>query len=212
MGHGGEGWYDLLFLGLLVVLVPLAAHYAHRGAKRADVRARAMLASRGYVVAHAYQPHRGPVTQIWARCSRPVPYLQVSNRDLVQVVAGNLGVADIAVGDPEFDRSFVVRGQDPQWVRRVLSPDLRADLRRAGDVQFLTGSIDSLLGADLLREVKEERNRRALWMLRTGGKLDEAQAGPLLDLGRRLAAAVEGSLGAAALGDADSRTSFFEGR
>lgn len=40
-----------------------------------------------------------------------------------------LGLRDIETGDPDFDRAFVVKGSDPEFLRVALVPSIRGQLR-----------------------------------------------------------------------------------
>jgi hypothetical protein len=210
----GGPWLDLIFVVVAVVLAVAGGLYAYRVSKRQNKSHLKSLRERGYVMQYAHEKNRGTVTRIWAPFSQAIPlYVQFSNRDLVQVLVGRLGIKDMKTGNGEFDRAFVVRGNMPEQVRALLTPDVQTRLLKSGDIAFLTGSNESLLCAEFPNETKEESKLRQFWMVVTQGKLSEEEAKPFLEFGRELASKVEllcKHLPVSTV--ADIKTQTFEGR
>ncbi len=203
---------ELVILGLgALVMVVVLPRLARAMRKRVE-DAQASLATRGYAVESSSLKPVGQMTRLWAKLERPTAlYLQVSNLDPVQNLAGQVGIADMRVGDRDFDASFVVRSSHPELARRVLDSDTRRFLLERGTLRFRTGSIDSLLGADYFPEQRESRDLRDLWMIEVTGKPAEVDENALFALGRRLADATAGA-GAEITDQSGLRTGFFEGR
>lgn len=213
MGMSGEDIIDLGFLVALLTLVPAAALYAHRGAKRRFAEAVASLDTRGYARTPARQSSGGPVTWLWSRFPDPVPiYLRVSNRDRVEALAGRLGVNDIEIGERAFDDLFVVRSNHPEIARRLLDAETRARLLGYRDIDFLTGAIGNLLTPDYWPKQRRDRDLRTLWMLRIGGDLSDRQCEPYLALARSLARRILEESARGRFGPEDLRVGRWEGR
>lgn len=203
---------DLIFAAVLVVaIVVIVVALWGKGAAafKSSVQ---QLAERGYVVTHARQRHRGPVTWVWGRYEKPVPfYLHFSNRDPVASAAGQLGVADLALGRPAFDAAFYVRSNKPDWAREFMTEDLCEALEKFESLQFLTSSVGNTLSPEYWPDVKP-RDRRDLWMLRVDGKLEGAALEPYVELARRLSGAVEQFCAGRGFEPADLETPFLEGK
>ena len=188
----GEAWSDIVFVGIVIVAAVLGGVYAYRAAAKSNKRDLKELKKKGYVVQHSREKGRGPITRIWAPFKEAVPlYVHVSNRDLVQVFAGRLGIKDMKIGNIEFDRAFVIRSNHPEQVKALLSPSVQTRLLKHGDIAFITGSNESLGCADFPNENAEQRKLRQYWMVITQGQLEEEEAQPLLEFGRELAGRVE---------------------
>jgi hypothetical protein len=85
------------------------------------------------------------------------------------VLVTTLGMQDIQLGDPEFDRAFIVKSNDPSYAAAALMPEIRAQLlardRRAvswqltikgGEVRYAeNGSFDSQKQVDRFAEMLE---------------------------------------------------------
>ncbi len=188
----GETWVEIACVLFVVVAAGVGGAYAYRASRGNGKKHLASLKERGYVIHVAHEKNTGPVTRIWAPFKEAVPlYVHVSNRDLVQVLAGRLGIKDIKTGNGEFDRAFVVRSNRPDQVKALLSPTMQTRLLKFGDIAFLTGSNESLICVDIPHETADERKLRQYWMIVTQGELSEEEAQPLLEFGRELAGCVE---------------------
>lgn len=181
---------DIAFVAALVVGVPLAALYAQRNVRRARAEDQAQLRRRGWVRTLLRRDGGGAVTRLWAFLPEPTPlYLRVSDLDPVAALAGQFGLHDLKVGEPRFDARFVVRSNQPELARRLLDAPTRAAFMRHRGIDFSTGAIANLLGADHFPE-RDDRELRALWRLLVAGEPDDAQCVPLLALARGLAARI----------------------
>lgn len=188
----GEAWVEIGFVLFVVVAGVAGGIYAYRNAGRDNKKHLGSLKEKGYVIHHVREKGKGSVTRIWAPFAEAMPlYVNVSNRDLLQVYAGRLGIKDIKTGNGEFDRAFIVRSNRPEQVKSLLTPNLQTRLLKFGDIAFLTGSNESLMCVDFPKETEDERKLRQYWMIITQGELPEEQAKPLLEFGRELAAQVE---------------------
>jgi len=182
---------DLVLLIVLVLAVIVAVVYCLRTSRALAERVDREMRTRGYVISHAVQRHSGSVTWVYGRYSEPMPfYLRLSNRDRIESVAGQLGIADLKVGHPEFDAAFVVRTNQPDWARAFLTPALCSRLATFESLEFIVSSMSQLLTPDYW-PAERSRDLRTLWMLRTDGHLDEAAVRPYVDLARELSASVE---------------------
>lgn len=78
--------------------------------------------------------------------------LTVTSENALSRLGRSLGAQDLELGDPAFDRAFVVRASDPSTARRVLGPIARealcGALSRVGAVTLRGGRV-SLLGSDV---------------------------------------------------------------
>jgi len=170
------------------------------------------LQEKGYVITYAYQRYRGPVTWVWGRYREPIPfYLQFSNRDSIAILAGNLGIADIAVGEPVFDAGFIVRSNKPDWAREFLTKERCGKLVRFEGIQFLTGSISNVLSSDYWPE-DQHRELRDIWMLRADGKLEEPAIAPYIELACELSSSLERFCLGRPCDPHDRNSAMFEGR
>ena len=201
-----EVFFILVGLGLIAYFVPKLA----RAMKEADQAAKKSLAQVGYVVGQVYVKPVGNLTRIWGRYAAPIPfYFQVSNLDLISVMAGELGIADIKIGDPIFDKNYVVRSNDEKLAQLVLSSELRIQLQKYELVRFRSGSLDTLLGADYFPEIKNDRDFRNIWMLECRQPSLNLQDD--VKFAQRLAAELEQKSRGWAQ-ERNLKTSFFEGR
>jgi hypothetical protein len=100
--------------------------------------------------------------------------LQVSQEHLFSKVGKLLGGQDLEIGDLEYDEAYVIRGDDPDWVGRVLTPEVR-DLHRAAP--------DALL----------HLHKGTLTVQRLGRITDLAELRVLLGLAAAVAAAIRGA-------------------
>ncbi len=172
-----EVWYDLIFLILLVTVTPLAGWFAYTRAKRDFENAKNSLEDQGYVVEQRYRQDRGPITCIWGRFTNAIPlYLNVTDLDTVEVLAGRIGINDLKIGDAKFDRRFVIRSNQHELCTQLLQADIREQLCQFESVQFLTCSLDSQIGADYWPKQKHGRDQREFWMLKVPGKLETSTA------------------------------------
>lgn len=170
------------------------------------------LRDRGYVVTHARERHRGPVTWVWGRYPAPLPfYLHFSNRDPVASAAGRFGIADIELGHPQFDAAYFLRSNRPDWARQFMTGALCDRLARFDSLQFCVSSIDNLLGADFFPGEKP-RNLRDTWVLRTDGRLDETAAAPYAALAQELAESIRTFCAGRPQDAQAARAAAFEGR
>jgi hypothetical protein len=55
---------------------------------------------------------------------------------IIDALASLFGAQDIEIGDPSFDRAFVIKGDEPSRVAELLRPDLRMFLIRAKEQQL----------------------------------------------------------------------------
>lgn len=69
--------------------------------------------------------------------------LVIERESLLDSVAKRFGMDDVEIGDPEFDRRFLLTSKERQWTADLLQPDLRALLLRTPVLTF--GSRLSLL-------------------------------------------------------------------
>jgi hypothetical protein len=203
---------ELVFLVLTVLILIFAIPRLARAMKQRVEEARVSLATCGYVIEPIRHKPIGDMTRLWAKFDTPTSfYLQLSNLDPIQNLAGVVGIADLRVGHPEFDSAFVVRSSHPDQARAILDDHMCSLLLTRGLLRFRTGSIDSLLGADYFPENRHTRDLREYWMLEVEGKPEVVDSDALLALGRRLASAVASAPNI--LTEPRSlRTDFFEGR
>src|SRR5262245_23596307 len=59
----------------------------------------------------------------------PVSF-SIGQESLLTKLGHLVGKHDVEVGDPEFDATFRIKSEDPEWTRRLLTPELRAALQR----------------------------------------------------------------------------------
>lgn len=179
---------NILYLIFSIVLVIFAALYAHENAKKDFAKALESLNKRGYVHSYWVEPKRGHLTCIWAQFEKPIPYyLHISNRDIIQVLAGQMGIKDMKLGDEEFDKHFFVRTNNQELTKSLITIELQKQFLTFEEITFLTGSIDSLLNADYWPEQKEDRDLRKFWMVRTAGRISEEEGVKYLEFGKLLA-------------------------
>ncbi len=189
---GGEAWFDLIFVAITIVLATVGGVYAYVSFGRRNVRNLKSLQEKGYVVQHAYQKDRGYVTRVWAPFKEPKPlYVNISNRDPVEVMAGRMGIKDIKIGCVDFDRSFVIRSNRPAQAKALLVPELQKRFMAFDDIAFVTGSNESLGCAEFPDESTDVARLRKYWMVVTKGELNEEAARPYLVLGQEVARQVE---------------------
>lgn len=187
MSAAQQSLADILFVAVLVLAGAGTYLWLRREGGLVYRQHEEAVRTRGYTVSHARQAHRGPVTWVWGRYPRPVPcHLHVSARDPVASAAGRLGIADLRVGHEAFDRRFFVRSNRPDRALAFLTPARCESLLQAGDVEFITASIGSLLTPDYW-PAEAPRDRRDLWMLRVDGHVEGAALEPLVALARTLA-------------------------
>ena len=77
----------------------------------------------------------GKSRQTWqaARLACTNPHgliLQLGAANILTAIGVMLGMQDVEVGDPEFDRRFVVKTSDAGYVRAALLPEIRSELLR----------------------------------------------------------------------------------
>jgi hypothetical protein len=69
-----------------------------------------------------------------------------------------LGMQDVEVGDPDFDREFVIKGNDEQRLRQFFSYEkIRTLLREQPDVRFEVVDDEGWFGADFPQGIDELR-------------------------------------------------------
>lgn len=207
-----------LALALLITVFFVAlAIYAYRKGSRsfaeAQAQARAQLAQRGYARQVLRRKHSGPVTRLWGPLLEPSPiYLRVLNNDGVAVSVGDLvGVADLKVGHPRFDGNFVVRSNFPDAARAVLDDAMQRRLMSHRNIDFSTGAVSNLLGADHCAQHAGDCDLRTLWCLRAGGDLSDAQCEPLVVLARDLVARLQAQAAQSSFAAGDYRVGQLEG-
>ncbi len=177
-----------------------------------DQEVKKSLLEKEYVIDYPRHRPLGVLTRIWGMYAEPIPfYIQVSNQDTVSVIAGNLGIADIKIGDSNFDGQFVVRSNDANLATELLSTELRNELLNLENIRFRTGSINTLLTADHFPEIKKDRDLRNVWMIDIAGKLEQSQTDPLLHLAQRISDAVK-TISLKFSAERNLRTKTFEGR
>jgi hypothetical protein len=159
-----------LFLFLAVgVLIFFIAYSVHKSSKKAFLLAKDSIESKGYCVGEVYMKPFGTSTRIWGVFPSPVSvYIQFSNLDPVQSIAGELGIADIKVGDLVFDRAFVVRSNEPKRAHEILDENIRKKLLSMRRVRYRTGSVISLLGVDY-SGIAQDDDLRYLWSIEVPG-------------------------------------------
>lgn len=183
--------FDLVFIAVLVLAIIGSALYVTITHKDFFKKINQQMQSRGFVLSHTYQPHRGPVTWVWGRYSKPVPfYLHFSNRDPIAAMAGQIGIADIRLGHAVFDAAFYVRSNQNEWAKEFMTSQLCERLLQFESVEFITSSINNLLTPDYWPD-EQERDQRDLWMLRTDGKLDESAAVAYIELAQELSTSLQ---------------------
>ena len=189
---GGEAWFVLIFVAITIVLATVGGVYAYVSFGRSNACNLKSLQEKGYVVQHAYQKDRGYVTRVWAPFKEPKPlYVNISNRDPVEVMAGRMGIKDIMIGCADFDQSFVIRSNRPVQVKPILTPELQKRFMAFDDIAFVTGSNESLVFAEFPDESTDEARLRKYWRVLTKGELNEEAARPNLVLGQEVARQVE---------------------
>lgn len=201
----------LIFVVVLLLAIAVAVTFAWGRGQQAFESSQRQLREKGYVVTHAYQGHRGPVTCVWGRYRAPVPfYLHFSNRDPIATAVGRLGVADMAIGRPDFDSAFYVRSNKPEWARQFLTKELCEKLVKFESLQFLTASLGTALTPDYWPE-QRDRNLRDLWMLRTDGKLESPALDGYVELALGLSTTLEAFCQGRSFDSEDCATGAFEG-
>jgi hypothetical protein len=106
-----------------------------------------------------------------------IPRFEVYSQFPMDEVRKFLGMEDLEVGDAAFDAAFVVKSEDPAWLRRVLGADLRAGLLqwRATDRDWRNAS-----------RMTHVRGGAKRFELHVDGLLSEAELQSLLDSALRL--------------------------
>lgn len=62
--------------------------------------------------------------------------LVIERESLLDAVAKRFGLDDVEIGDPEFDRRFLLTSKERQWTVDLLQPDLRSLLLRTPVLTF----------------------------------------------------------------------------
>jgi len=205
--------FNIVFIVISALIVLTIIPIVLKSTKKRIDQARESLTNNGYVVEDSYFRPIGAMTRVWGKLQAPTSfYIQLSTLDPVQTIAGNLGIADIKIGDPHFDSKYVIRSNFEEGARNLLSNDVKNFLLSFKELRFRTGSIDSLLGADYFPEIKLDRNIRSIWMIETAGKQTEVEIVKLLELGQQLSNLVKKFAKTGAADKGEFYTGFFEGR
>jgi hypothetical protein len=115
------------------------------------------------------------ITYTRVQAELPVAHrLQVSQEHVFAKLGKLLGGQDLEIGDLEYDEAYVIRGDDPDWVGRVLTPEVR-DLHRAAP--------DALL----------HLHKGTMIVQRLGRITDLAELRALLGLAAAVATAIRGA-------------------
>lgn len=203
---------DLIFAAIMLVSIVTVVILLWGKGKAAFESSKRQLQETGYVITHAYERHRGPVTWVWGRYREAVPfYLHFSNRDPIAAAAGRLGIADLSLGQPKFDAAFIARSNKPDWAREFMTKELCEKLEKFESIQFLTSSIGHVLTPDYWPE-QQNRELRDVWMLRVDGRLESPAIDPYVELARSLSAALEEFCVGKTFEPKDRNTAMFEGR
>lgn len=205
--------FEIIFIIIGIIAVTVAYVYVSHQTKLIERRTQESLKQKGYVIEKVRRPNVGRFTRAWSRFSQAVPlYLQVSNQDDVSILAGRLGIADAKIGHEEFDKAFVVRTNQIELAKRVLTPELREILLQKPNIRFRTGSLDSLLSVDYFPLIKTDRDLRNLWMIDQLGDFDVAASEKLYQLGLTISESVKTVCQSSPVSHLEIRTSAFEGR
>ncbi len=79
-------------------------------------------------------------TRFWTRLPRAPVRLRIFHQELAHAVARLLGMQDIQVGDPRFDRTFVVQADDAARARSLLEdPELRRHMLDEPELEITLG-------------------------------------------------------------------------
>ncbi|MBI2896985.1 MAG: hypothetical protein HYY06_25735 [Deltaproteobacteria bacterium] len=95
--------------------------------------------------------------------------LAVSRHGFLAAIGQLMGATDIEVGDPEFDRAFVVRADEPERARIVLDRELRQVLGQVAGTGFPFRISDG--GFSIERRGASEDERWLEWSLVTAGRV-----------------------------------------
>jgi hypothetical protein len=84
----------------------------------------------GVPISVTFTPRQGWVSTKSTRESPlPVPFL-ITHEGVLSRLGHAIGIHDVEVGDRAFDDAFRLKTEDPDWLRRLLTPELRATLLR----------------------------------------------------------------------------------
>jgi hypothetical protein len=97
-----------------------------------------------------------PFTRLRAPYVNPEGFhFHVYRGSIFSGLAKLLGTQDIVVGDPAFDQAFMVKATDPQRIRDLLTPDLRARLMAHPSLSLQVKDDEGLFGETFPHGVDE---------------------------------------------------------
>jgi hypothetical protein len=89
---------------------------------------------------HGYSPNTGSTVEQSFEFScaavdvpAPISRVSITREGLFSKIARAVGIEDVEVGDPEFDKAFKVKAADPSVARELLTMELRSWLRSLDD-------------------------------------------------------------------------------
>jgi hypothetical protein len=179
---------ELIFVAVLIIVIAVIVVALWGSDEKSFRESLKQLQDNGYAVKYAQERNRGTVTIIWGRYAEPIPfYVQVSNRDKISVLVGLVGIADIPVGQADFDEQFVVRSNKPAWAQLFMTQKRCADFLLLTGVQFLTTSINNVF-PPAYWPAEKNRSLRDLWMLRVDGKIEPPELARYVTFAQSMAA------------------------
>ena len=157
---------EIFFVLVGIILLSLTLPRLAREMNKRVAEAESSLIKNGYAIETVYIKPTGQMLRIWGILDTPTPfYLQVSSIDPVSVIAGEFGIADIRIGDNNFDSAYVIRTNSEEKVKAVLSAEVKATFFKYKNVRLRTGSIYNLLSPEYLRKISIGRDQRNILML-----------------------------------------------
>ena len=84
--------------------------------------------------------------------------LHITAEGYLSKIGRALGMQDIHVGDPAFDKGFIIKSKQPDFARAILLPEVRTQLLKAWDEHAAKGWIKLDGGTLLYEEIGTLRN------------------------------------------------------
>ena len=207
--------FTIVMVCLGVIALPIIFYVVNEQAKKDFQVALQSIDERGFAIEEWHEKDRGPLTVCWGVFPDPIPlYIRISNRDQLEILVKTMSGNDIKLGDGLFDARFIVRSNYPLIAQQLLNAECRKTLRKFDNIEFVTGSINSVLSADHWpNEKKDARTLRKIWMVQTRGKQSEEALSEHIALGQKLAQEVQVLSGKIENPEPqDFKTKMFEGR